>query len=184
MDNFSDLVEIPKDDFLRAKLSLEAKRNPLDETALCTLCNHVKWQGQTYYLATLTEEGFQNLIIAYHKHGEHLKVSQGGFSLVDTARTYMGDKLHPDDECWDKVHSLKAVIDREVQESGNLFPPDIMPFVSDVGDLAVHGHYAPQGSRSLYAGGYHRFAAYGLWVCENGFRPLRLHYCEVNGTAQ
>lgn len=183
MSNLINLTEVTKEEFLAARLAQECEKDSLDKAAICTLLNHLKHQGQKYYRAMLTKEGFQNLVIAYHKHGGDLMVSEGGQPLADIVEKYTEALRNEANECWQKVNRMKAIIAEEVQRSGNIFPESMTPFVSDTGDLAIHGHYKQHEPESLYIGGYHRFAAYGLWVIENNFQPLSLYYCEVTGTA-
>jgi hypothetical protein len=182
MSNLVNLTEVTKEKFLAARLSQECEKDSLDKVAICTLLNHLKDQGQKYYRATLTEQGFQNLIIAHHKHGDDLMVSKGGQPLADIVVKYTAEALR--NECWHKVDSMKAIIAKEVKASGIIFPESMTPFVSDVGDLAIRGHYEQSEPGHLYIGGYHRFTAYGLWVIENRFQPLSLYYCEGTDTAR
>jgi hypothetical protein len=184
MSNLSNLTEVTKEEFLVARLSQECEKESLDKAAICTLLNHLRHQGQKYYRATLTEAGFQNLIIAHHKHGDDLMVSEGGQPLADIVVKYTAKALR--NECWQKVDRMKVIIAKEVQESGSIFPKSMTPFVSDVGELAIRGrgHYKQHEPECLYIGGYHRFAAYGLWVTENRFQPLNLYYCEATDTAR
>ncbi len=184
MSNVSNLKEISRDEFLAARLSQECEKDSPDKVAICTLLNHLTQQGQKYYRATLTKDGIHNLIIAHHKHGEDLMVSEGGQPLADIVGKYAAEEPH--NECWQKVAGMKEIIAQEVQKTGGIFPESMMPFVSDVPDLAVkgEGHYREYGPEHLYIGGYHRFVAYCLWVKENDFQPLRLYYCEARGTAR
>src|SRR5438105_245899 len=112
MNNLINLTEIPKEEFLAARLSQECEKDSLDKVAICTLLNHLRHQGQKYYRATLTAQGFHNLIIAHHKHGDHLMVSKGGQPLKDIIVKYDVGALH--NECWQKVDSMKAIISQEV----------------------------------------------------------------------
>jgi hypothetical protein len=152
--------------------------------AIQTLLNHIKHKGQHYYVANLTEEGYEHLFIAYHVHDTTI-VSRSGEPLNTIAVKYVGDKQAEFRECMQKVQSIKNAIDTEFRQTGQFFQELKMPLVSDCPDLAVSGHYEKRDDpKSLYVGGYHRFVAYGVWVLENGFQPLRLFYCEVSGAAR
>src|SRR5579859_6666528 len=111
MGNFSRLNDVSQQIFLEAKIIEECKKEPLDKVAVCTLLSHVKYSGQRYYRATLTEEGFRNLIIAHHVHG-NVNVSEGGEPLIDVvSKYYVGELINESDQCQHKVQQLKTLID-------------------------------------------------------------------------
>lgn len=181
VNNFDGLIEIPKRDFMRAQMSAELAREPMDSHAFATLANHAKDEQQRYYVVRLAEEGVSKLIFPCHSCGGDISISQGGEPLkavIPQFMTSQGDS----GRCWQKVYDLKNTMAEEFGRSGKLWPESMpLAFVCNNGELAVHGaiHFRDHGRDKLYVGNFHRLVAYGWWIEENGYQPLTVYYCEV-----
>ena len=59
---------------------------------------------------------------------------------------------------------------------GCMFVYDDLIFTTEHKELNKH-RFENHGKGKLYAANFHRFAAYGLWVVENGYGPVEIYYC-------
>jgi len=171
--------EIEKDEFIKRWEDSERKKdeaNNTDGSAHENLERHKQYQGLRYYRVTLTEDGLNNLILPYHNHPNN-KVSQGGepfWRIISKYSGWIGEGLY--DACVQQLCWLKHNIIK-FNESEDLIEAEFM-FVSHDGELAMFGYYNNQGENKLYAGNFHQFVTYGLWVKENCYKPVKVYYCK------
>lgn len=172
--------EIEKGEFIKRWEDSERKKdeagNP-DGSAHKNLEQHRQHQGLIYYIVTLTEDGLNNLILPYHNHPNN-KVSRDGepfWRIISKYSGWIEEGLSDDctqQLCWLKHNIIKF------NESEDLVEAEFM-FVSHDGELAMSGYYKKsQGENKLYVGNFHQFVTYGLWVKENGYKPIKVYYCK------
>ena len=133
--------------------------------------------------------GKKNLILPHHateiEHGKdpNMAVKTGGekFHKVteDYINNYIPNKRFPN--CVKKIQDSKS----RFPDNDNALLKAKFLFVCNHKDYAHPNeemvHYdtthEENGENKIYMGnGFHRFVAYGLWISENGFKPLELYY--------
>jgi hypothetical protein len=175
---FEKIQEVPKDEFIAVleQNEREAERfKTRDDTAWKIIDFHRQNSYQTYKLIKLRREGFDRLVMPHHTHDADGFPSIGGdgADFWEVVEKYLVEKARPlqqGQECWGKVHELVRLKTWEANPT----------FVSNDPDFAVKSHYKRRPGEYLYAGGFHRLVAYGVWMKEtNQYPPLTLYYCEV-----
>ncbi|MFX0210234.1 MAG: hypothetical protein ACFFDT_29915, partial [Candidatus Hodarchaeota archaeon] len=70
-----------------------------------------------------------------------------------------------------RIHGIQEKLINQSNTSDDILRLGFM-FVSNDGELAMLGYYAKDhGEEKLYAGHFHRFVAYGLWIEEHVCKP-------------
>jgi len=131
--------------------------------------------GIKCYLAALTFEGFQNVIVRHNSNISPL----GGRPLNDIVQI-----VNKPDFSNEKAKSRLQKIQKELDDLkvnslmqsnyilGRVFCPRQLTVIS------TPDHFNDFGNDKLYAVNFHRFVAYGQWVAEHGFQPAKVYYCE------
>ena len=175
-----DIVQhnVSKDDFIAVleenERDAETFKCP-DKTAGEIIKHHEHDAGQTYKLIRLHVEHLDNLILPGHKHVADgpLWVSMTGQPFWDIIEKYLPKNAPANSKCVSKVRDLIARRAWETRKT----------FVSNDPAFAVNeGHYTDYHASGewLFGTGYHRLAAYGLWMKECGQdTPLEVYYCEA-----
>ena len=134
------------------------------------------------YSAELTECGIANLILPYHEHESQL-APRGGCTLRQVVSTFQQQQL-PDSVKSECIKKILDIHDRFFAKDTLIFEAEFI-FVCNSRKYAhdTKFHYGPHhGPNRIYIGnGFHRFAAYGLWMEAHGFRPLKLYFAHIEG---
>lgn len=174
---FESKEEIQKNEFLK---NWRESEDGTDQFALDNLGQHEDYKGLKYYVVTLAEHRLNNLIIPHHNHVNN-EVAVGGEPFWDVVSKYSKRfKVQKGgfDDCLQRVCRAMKLIDQSIKLE-NLLGAKFM-FISNGRELAMPGdvHYKDHSKNKLYAGNFHRFIAYGLWIKENGYQPIKVYYCE------
>ena len=171
--------EIEKDEFIKRWEDSESKRDEAgkhDGSAHENLERHRQYQRLIYYRVTLTETGLNNLILPYHNHPDN-KVNQGGepfWRIISKYSDWIEEGLYDaciQQLCWLMFNKMKFNESEGLVEAGFMF-------VSHDKELAMSGYYQNHGENKLYVGSFHQFVTYGLWIKQNGHKPIKIYYCK------
>lgn len=122
----------------------------------------------TYRLIQIEENDLNQIVLPHHIH-EPVNIPTKGMYLNEFMVRY-GDQIlnHKCDNCCSQ--RIKFLLNRLDQFPSELsFIKGNFMYVTDIPDLGVKGHYTLPG---IYAGSFHQFAAYAIWIHKNGFKPL------------
>jgi len=123
------------------------------------------------------DETFSNLIIPYHSSPNHFfKTRIGGNTLTEFTDkySYPEDIENSQDKCLERFPYHFNLFKHQKDMNQGFIEPDFMYFTQNV-ELSPDPH--SRDGDFLYAGSFHQFAAYGLFVKEFGSIPLRLYLC-------
>ena len=144
-----------------------------DDTAWKIIELHRQNNRQTYQLIYLHKAGFDRLVMPYHTHDTDGFPSIGtdGADFWEVVEKFLIEKIRPLQDgqtCWNKVRTL---VERKTWETSP-------SFVSNNPYFAVKDHYKRRDGEWFYGGGFHRLAAYGVWMKEtNQYPPQKHYYC-------
>ena len=174
--------EIEKDEFIKRWEDSERKKDKAgryDGSAHENLEHHKTYQGLKYFRVTLTEEALNNLVLPCHNHVNN-EVGLEGEPFWRVISKYSARiQEGASDDCLQRLDWIKHNI-MKFPESEGMVEAEFM-FVSNEGELAMRGyHMKDYGENKLYAGNFHQFVTYGLWIKENGYKPTNTYYCERN----
>ena len=135
------------------------------------------------YSAELTDCGIANLILPYHEHESQL-APRGGCTLHQVVNTFQQQRqlqAAMNSECIKKIfdiHDCFFAKDTIAFDAEFIFICNSRKYAHD-----TKLHYGPHhGLNRIYIGnGFHRFAAYGRWMEDHGFRPLKLYFAQIEG---
>lgn len=120
---------------------------------------------------------FNEIIIPYHAGKDHFfKTSSGGNSLQEFTSSYsfrqIGENIN--DTC---SKSIQYHIDffKSQKDAGQPFVEGVFMYCTK--DVELSPDVNSKKGPFLYAGSFHQFAAYGLFVKQFGRLPLRLYVC-------
>ncbi len=150
----------------------------LDKNALDRLIEHQNYTGLHYYLGTLTEDGFNALVLPWHDEG--YKVSYGGEPFWNVVSKYSsGLSMEKDDPCFKRLRRILDELNEQLQRTDSLIETDyVLGRIYSNPDVALKGHYQGYSSDSLFVGNFHRFLGYGLLMRQSGnYRPVKVYYC-------
>lgn len=189
-ENFTKKVPVKKDEFIEAwrKDREDRKHREPDETDEFDRNHferHKKDRPNTdYYRVVLTEIGVHGIVLPHH--GEDIQVVQGGEPIDCALSKHLRDLRSCDgepsaDEYSSKIRGMMQYFsDSDKPEHllrlGCMFVYDDLIFTDEHRELNKH-RFQDHGKGKLYAANFHRFAAYGLWVIENGYKPIEIYYC-------
>ncbi len=182
---FDNLQEIERAEFLKRFGKHVLNRDKLDPFELGTFCSLVGVGSLKCYLGALTDTGLDNLILPHHaaahesgrEPDREVKSGGQGFHIVieNYRKNYIPNQRFPE--------STKKIASQQYHffaAEDSLLRADFL-FVSNDKELAHKEHYdTSHGENKIYIGnGFHRFVAYGLWISQNGFKPLEVYYVEL-----
>ena len=123
------------------------------------------------------DETFNKIIIPYHSSPEHLFQTRiGGNTLTEFTNKYPYPKdiENSQDKCLERFPYHFNLFENQKDSSQGFLEPAFMYFTQDV-ELSPDPN--SRVGDFFYAGSFHQFAAYGLFVKEFGTIPLRLYLC-------
>lgn len=175
---FDELKVISQVEFLQAWENSEKNaKHDVDGNAYVRLEKHKQFTRLDYYTGYPTEEGLNQIIINPHNHVGN-EVQPGGEPFWKIVSKYI-PRVHAGqiDACLDRIYQIR-------QEITDLFAGSNEPEKSEYTlghvyndpNIAMLGCF-DHGENKLYVGNYHRFVAYGVWIIENGYRPIKVFYC-------
>lgn len=144
---------------------------------------HDEAKGLKYFKGYLNQQGFDNLVLPHHDvehesgRNPDRSVETGGkyFNKVidDYISNYIPNNRFSD--CHNKAFEQKNCF---FKLSDKILRADFL-FVTNNKSIAHltddYNSYYPE--TSIFIGnGFHRMIAFGLFICENGFRPLEVFY--------
>ena len=175
------LEEISKEQFLAAWKDEDEASGHDDSYMEKRRKEHAAFEGLRYYLATITVHGLAHLVVGHHVHpAGQTRVGPGGELLEIVVSRYWSEIQNGQtDVCLDRLLNIREELNSAVQTSGDLLRANnSLGRIFDSSQLATLGHsYNNHGNEALYASNFHRFAGYGLWVKEYGYRPAKVYYC-------
>jgi hypothetical protein len=132
------------------------------------------------YSTNLNKNGIDNLILPHHAT-ESLpdrQVKVGGDTFHKVISNYHEDYI-PNSKFPICVKKIQEQQSHFFGENDPVLKADFL-FVSNDREFAHPNHYDnSHGENKIFMGnGFHRLVAYGLWVRQNGFRPLEVYYIE------
>jgi hypothetical protein len=175
------LEEISKEQFLAAWADEDRASGHPDSYMEERRKEHAAFEGLKYYLATFTMHGLAHLVVGHHVHPAGRTRARPGGELLETvvSRYWSEIRNGQTDDCLDRFQRIRGELNSVVQVSGDLLKADYSlgrVFVS--GYMAMPGNgYRDHGNDALYAGNFHRFVGYGLWVKEYSYRPAKVYFC-------
>ena len=188
MSDFLDnLKVISKSEFLDAWKREEEASGHLDEFMDKRIGEHRSYTELRYYIATLTERGLENLILGPHVHPKgDPKVPMGGKSFWGVVREYQTRIDNGQtDSCLKRLDNIVREISTVFKELKNLIDADYCLGNVYSGrdfsylNLRATYNYRNYGKDKMYAGNFHRFVGYGLWILRFGYWPIKVRYCET-----
>jgi len=131
---------------------------------------HHKQSNYSYDLVQLQQEDILTIIIPWHDH-ESIKVNRSGISMLNFGKKYINQVYDKSKVncCLDRIRFLLKDFDTFPKEYD--YVEGRFMYMANDPNLGIKGHYTRPG---LYAGGFHQFAAYAVWIEKNSFKPLRL----------
>ena len=180
---FNDLRPIRKSEFFSKfdeHISKRKKPDEMEKIVFQDLKDNSSFL--TFYIGMLNEMGIENLILPHHSaEDDGLKdpdrtVKEGGEKICTVIEDY-NNKFIPNKRFpkgTDKIQKQKS---RFFNNDNSILKADFLA-VCNQREWAHRGHYdITHGNSKIYiCNGFHRLVAYGLWICENGFKPLELYY--------
>ncbi|MBZ0291117.1 MAG: hypothetical protein K8L99_00995 [Anaerolineae bacterium] len=143
---------------------------------------HRAHEGLNYYLAALTERGLEQVVLGWHQHPDRERVKPGGELFWDVVARYWQEmERNQTDDCLGRLHTIKGELDGVFRDFESFVMADYsLGRLFNCRDLAVDSdqYFRDHGDGKLYAGNFHRFPGYGLWIKKHGFRPIKVYYCE------
>ena len=179
---FYSKEEISREEFFDRWRCSESSRDSIDQSTR-DLMAELKRRNPRHYVVTLSECGFNRLILPYHVHpSEKVRVRQGGEPFWEVVSRYSDlFRTGECDDCLQRVSGIKERVIGHQFRSGNLIKAKFVFASNDRGLVAKQG-YRDHGSVKLYAGNIHQFIAYGVWLRENDYSPkshrMIVYYCE------
>jgi hypothetical protein len=181
---FDGLQPIEKSEFL-TKFDEHIKKRPkIDSTEKQIFQTLQDSASLSYYLGTLNEKGIENLILPHHAvelepgRDPDRPVKLGGDQFYNVIRNYIENYI-PNSRFPKGTKKLLEQKSRFFNDN-SILKADFL-FVCNQKEYAhPENHYDDShGQNKIYIGnGFHRFVAYGLWISQNGFKPLELYYVE------
>jgi hypothetical protein len=169
MENLIYLKDILQDEFLEAWEKEDSESNHLDEFMDKRRAEHAGYKGLRYYLATLTQEGYRNIVVS----------PSPGRLLPDVVSHYRLRDDHTDE--FMRFQKIRRELNDAINISGSLEKSDYsLGRVFYPRELVVFDnpdYYRDFGEGKLYAGNRHRFIGFGLWVEEYGYQPAKVYFC-------
>lgn len=180
---FDDLQPIEKSESLEEFDKHIKNRPKIDCTEKQILRELEDCDSLIYYLGALNEKGLENLVLPHNafevepgrKPDRPVKV--GGDRFCNVVRAYIEDYI-PNSRFPEGTRKILEQKRSFFNDDNSILEADFL-FVCDQREYAHPGsHYDDShGPNRIYIGnGFHRFVAYGLWISENGFKPLKSYY--------
>lgn len=121
-------------------------------------------------LVQITEDDFGSIILPAH-HENYIYCSH---ELTLQTLVNQFKEKPPDNNIKDKCHKrIDHILDYlKSNYSNSAFVKGKFMFITTNLELSVNDTYQLKG---YFAGGFHQFAAYALWIIRNSFRPIRLY---------
>lgn len=119
-------------------------------------------------LIQINQDDFSNIVLPAHAH-KFINCSHEHtlHNLYDQLQKSPPDS-NVKDSCQERVNHI---LDHFDSYSSSTFVEGKFMFITTNLELSVNDTYQLKG---YFAGGFHQFAAYTLWIIRNSFRPLRL----------
>ncbi len=184
MSDLLELIEeISKERFLEAWKTENETSGHSDQFVEDRWEEHSQYKGLRYYVGTITEQGLDNLVLWHHEHPDRqVRVKTGGELFWDVVSCYWQQlQNNQTDDCLERLWRRSKELDKVFQSSGDFLRTDYsLGRVFNRRGLAVNSdlYYQDHGKNKLYAGNFHRFPGYGLWMKEHGYQPIKVYYCE------
>jgi len=184
---FDNLQLIKKSEFFRKfdeHINNRAKTSKLDETESKIFQTLQKNSNSlTFYLGTLNEKGIENLILPHHaveienNRNPDRPVKLGGDKFFDVIEAYINHYI-PNRRFPIGTGKIQGQKSRFFNGLTPVLKADFLCVCNQPGYAHPGDHYDDtHGSNKIYiCNGFHRFVTYGLWISENGFKPLDLYY--------
>ena len=183
---FDGLRKVEKSEFLsQFHMHLE-NRQKLDPTEEQIFKRLETFESLTCFSGVLNETGKCNLILPHHSvelepnRNPDRPVKVGGQELQTVIRDYIECYI-PNSRFPKCVGKIYAQQSRFFRDNDSILKAGFL-FVSNCKEYAHPGddHYNnDHGENKIYIGnGFHRFIAYGLWITQNGFKPLEVYYVQ------
>lgn len=176
---FERKTEITKEQFLIEWETREDLSGHADEFTRIRYKEHIDCSN-LHYVVRLTETGLGNVILPYHTH-VGIDVNSGGELFWDVVNRYEHRIRQQTDACTTQIDKALRLIN-QLATSGNLLDFKIGRIFNNHALPAQN--YTDHGIGKLYAGNFHCFVAYGLWLKGNVYRPVNTYYCEGTWSPQ
>ena len=132
-----------------------------------------RFNNRTYGvdLVEISEEDFSNIVLPAHAH-QYVNFAHETTlrKLIDRFKTKLRDSTI-NDTCQDRISHILDHFNSNYSNSS--FLQGKFMFMTENLELSVNENYTKVG---YYAGSFHQFAAYALWIVNNTFKPLRLYF--------
>ena len=123
-------------------------------------------------LVQISQDDFSKIVLPAHAHKfincSHELTLQ---NLYDQLRKSPPD-FNVEDTCQGRIEHILNYFNAHTNST---FVEGKFMFITTNLELSVNDTYQLKG---YYAGGFHQFAGYVLWIIRNSFRPLRLYLIE------
>lgn len=157
----------------------ETRTKDIDPFTLERLKEHEQSTDFEYFVAVMTENSLENLILPFHVHPVQ-RVNPDGEPFWDVVGHYYSEiQGNQTDECLGKLRRIREEIHVLFKKHESMLVTDYrLGRVFNDHRLAMPNHYRDHGKNKLYVGNIHRFIGYGLWIREFGYQPIKVIYCE------
>ncbi|MEQ9285561.1 MAG: hypothetical protein RIG77_01555 [Cyclobacteriaceae bacterium] len=177
---FDQLKQVPKQEFIENFHLQETdskRRKQPDGFSLDRIPEHER-ESHNYFKGRLNQRGIDNLILPSHIHPDRTNVvDSSGQPFNDVIHRFSNEFTFENSPCAKKAHAqLSHFFDKSkaVQEAEFIY-------LCNNFNVSHPKQYSLKWTNKLFiGGGFHRLIAYGLFIEQNGFSPLKVYYCEVN----